>query len=76
MTSLPKPSPRYFRYVDGVVPSSEAAKAQPITIVDLPSGDGGGVEALNGVTGLWLGTQAEYDAIETPSPTVAYIIQG
>lgn len=32
------------------------------------------VAGLNGATGLWIGTQTEYDAITTPSATVAYII--
>lgn len=32
------------------------------------------VTGLNGVTGLWQGTQAEYDAIVTPDPNVVYIV--
>lgn len=35
----------------------------------------GKVNALNGVTGLWLGTQAQYNAL-TPVATVVYVIQG
>jgi hypothetical protein len=34
------------------------------------------VTGLNGVTGLWKGTAAEYAAIATPSPTVVYIVTG
>jgi len=30
--------------------------------------------ALNGLTGVWIGTQAQYDAITTPSDTVFYAI--
>jgi len=35
----------------------------------------GKVNAFNGVTGLWLGTQAQYNAL-TPVATVVYVIQG
>jgi hypothetical protein len=31
-------------------------------------------EALNGLTGVWLGTQAQYDAIVTKVATVAYLV--
>lgn len=31
---------------------------------------------LNGATGVWIGTQAEYDAIGAPSATVVYVITG
>ena len=32
------------------------------------------VDGLNGVSGLWQGTQVEYDAIVTKDPTVVYIV--
>lgn len=32
------------------------------------------ITGLNGITGLWAGTQAEYDAIPSRDPKVAYII--
>lgn len=35
----------------------------------------GKVSGLNGVTGLWKGTQAAYDGL-TPDPNVIYVIQG
>lgn len=35
----------------------------------------GKVNALNGVAGLWLGTQAQYNAL-TPAANVVYVIQG
>lgn len=34
------------------------------------------VTGLNGATGLWIGTQEAYDAIATPTPTVAYFVVG
>jgi hypothetical protein len=34
------------------------------------------VVPLNGVTGLWKGTQAQYDAIATPVSSVIYVIAG
>lgn len=43
-------------------------------IAAAPAADGTGkVTGLNGVTGLWSGYQAEYDAL-TPDPSVVYII--
>lgn len=33
------------------------------------------LQALNGVTGIWMGTQAQYDAIGTPVSTVVYIVR-
>ena len=32
------------------------------------------VTGLNGATGLWIGTQTEYDAIPAPVATVAYVV--
>jgi hypothetical protein len=32
------------------------------------------VEALNGVAGLWKGTQAEYNAIPAPDPNTVYVV--
>lgn len=32
------------------------------------------VTGLNGVTGLWKGTKAEYDAIATKDPNVYYVV--
>lgn len=37
------------------------------------SAHGGIIAALNGATGLWVGTEAEYAAIPVPSPTVVYV---
>ncbi|MGC4151485.1 MAG: hypothetical protein QM628_00205 [Propionicimonas sp.] len=34
----------------------------------------GAVTALNGVTGLWQGTEAEYAAIVSPDPAVVYVV--
>lgn len=34
------------------------------------------LQGLNGTTGLWKGTQAQYDALGTPVSTVIYVIQG
>lgn len=34
----------------------------------------GGIAGLNGATGLWIGTEAEYAAIGTPVATVLYAI--
>jgi len=33
------------------------------------------VQGLNGVTGIWKGTQAQYTAISSPISTVIYVIQ-
>lgn len=32
------------------------------------------VKAVNGLTGVWKGSQAEYDALGTHDPTVLYIV--
>ncbi|AZV01807.1 hypothetical protein HWC34_gp46 [Microbacterium phage Alex44] len=51
--------------------SSEAAAA-------IGGGEGGGpskVTALNGVTGLWKGTQAQYDALGSHDDNVVYVIK-
>ncbi|QJD52790.1 hypothetical protein SEA_UNPHAZED_46 [Microbacterium phage Unphazed] len=50
--------------------SSEAAAA-----IGGGGGGGGGVAGLNGVTGLWAGTQAQYDAIGVKNPNVVYVIK-
>lgn len=42
-----------------------------IVVVGAPYG---GVAGLNGVSGIWAGNQAAYDAIAVPSPTVVYVI--
>ena len=34
----------------------------------------GKVDGLNGISGLWGGTQAQYDAIGVPTPGIAYLI--
>lgn len=34
------------------------------------------VGGLNGVTGLWKGTQVQYDAIVTKDPNVVYVVTG
>lgn len=44
------------------------------TVTGLQSAIDGKADALNGVTGLWKGTQAQYDAIGTKSDTVVYIV--
>lgn len=38
MTNPTNPAPLYLRYVEAEVPSSQAAKARPVAIVDLPGG--------------------------------------
>lgn len=35
------PAPQYLRYVEADVPASQAAKARPVAILDLPSGEAG-----------------------------------
>ena len=39
-------------------------------------GNGGGnlVQGLNGVTGIWQGTQAEYDALTPDADTIYFIV--
>ena len=40
-------------------------------------GDGSGsgpVQGLNGVTGIWQGTQAEYDALTPDADTIYFIV--
>lgn len=39
-----------------------------------PSAPTGAVINIQGVTGMWAGTQADYDAIATKSPTTVYVI--
>jgi hypothetical protein len=44
-----------------------AAVNTAITDADVPA-------ALNGLTGVWVGSQAQYDAIGTKVSTVAYLV--
>lgn len=54
--------------VNGIDPDEDGNVTIPI-----PSTDDK-VDGLNGATGLWIGTQAEYDSIASPSSTVFYAI--
>ncbi|QNN98093.1 hypothetical protein SEA_FEDE_45 [Microbacterium phage Fede] len=51
------------------------ASISPEAAADITEASGG-VVALNGVTGLWLGTQAEYDAVSPKVDTVVYVVKG
>lgn len=44
--------------------------------IDLQTALDAKLDGLNGATGLWIGTQAQYDAIGTKSPTIYYVVTG
>jgi len=46
------------------------------TITNLQTTLNAKVTGQNGITGLWVGTQAEYDAISSPSSTTLYVVSG
>jgi len=46
------------------------------TITNLQASLDAKVTGQNGVTGLWVGTQAQYDAISSPSATTLYVVSG
>jgi len=44
------------------------------TVTNLQTTLNAKVTGQNGITGLWVGTQAEYDAISSPSSTTLYVV--
>lgn len=61
MTNPNNPAPQYLRYVDADVPASQAAKARPVAILDLPSGDGVSQADFNALV-------ARVEALENAEP--------
>lgn len=54
----------------GITVEGTGSLSDPYTISDAFEK----VEALGTATGLWVGSQAEYDALGVYSPTVVYVI--
>lgn len=67
---MAKPIPYVVKKSDdqGAAP----AAAIPIALYGA-TGGAGGIAGLNGATGLWIGTEAEYAAVATKDPKVVYV---
>lgn len=71
------PGPQGSKGADSTVPGPQGPKGDPGPQgVQGPPGTApaGMVAGLNGVTGLWKGTQAQFDAIGTKDPNVVYVV--